>query len=163
VCLPSSVARSAVNSEYKCRDDLISPTKSAIVESTMAVVNRVANLLAQANSIPVEMIAGFALNFDFSCLATLSFIDGCDVFIVILMMAGFLRGSEATELDPEDVWLERIEDNEMVCIYVAKSKTDQDRKGLTLLKRHDNWKSDAIFIYIKSSLGECLPVTQSFI
>jgi hypothetical protein len=36
------------------------------------------------------MIAGFALNFDFSCLATLSFIDGCDVFIVILMMAGFL-------------------------------------------------------------------------
>jgi hypothetical protein len=44
------LARSAVNSEYKCRDDLISPTKSAIVEGTMAVVNRVANLLAQANS-----------------------------------------------------------------------------------------------------------------
>jgi hypothetical protein len=82
------------------------------------------------------MIAGFALNFDFSCLATLSFIDGCDVFIVILMMAGFLRGSEATELDPEDVWLECIEDNEMIYIYVAKSKTDQGRKGLTLPKRH---------------------------
>jgi hypothetical protein len=108
------------------------------------------------------MIAGFALNFDFSCLATLSCIDGCDVVIGILMMGGFLRGSGATDLDPEDVWLECIEDSEMIYIYVAKSKTDQG-KGLTLRKRHGNWKSDATFIYIKNSLGERLSVTQSFL
>ena len=38
------------------------------------------------------------------------------------------------------------------------------RKGveLLLLKRHGNWKSDAVFFYIKSSLEERLSVAGSF-
>jgi hypothetical protein len=52
------LARSAINSEYKCREDLVSPTKSAIVEGTMAVVNRVAKPAGPGKlPIPVEMIA----------------------------------------------------------------------------------------------------------
>jgi hypothetical protein len=106
------LARSAINSEYKCRDDLVSPTKSAIVEGTMAVVNRVAKPAGPGKlPIPVEMIAGFALNVDFSIDHPPSFVEVCDVFLMILMMAGFLRESESTELEPEDVWLEHIEDD----------------------------------------------------
>ena len=244
------LARSAINSEYKSRDDLVSPTHSAIVETTMEVVKRVAKPAGPGKlPIPVEMIAGFALDVNFSVENPPSFVEVCNVFVMILMMAGFLRESEATELEVVDVWLEHIEEDDMLYVYVGKLKTDQGRRGhtivigaaqhfpnicpilwfktytnmrpknaakffckpngerlattepnkilkkllrsrpeidaslygshslrkegcskaaaagvsLTLLKRHGNWKSDAIFIYIKNSLAERLSVTQSLL
>jgi hypothetical protein len=172
-----------------------------------------------------------------------------EVFLMILMMAAFLRESEAAALDLADVWLERIEDEDVLFVYVGKSKTDKERRGhsilvgkaehhhticpinwfriaeqqrpanaekffcrpdgkallaaepnkilkkllrsrpdvdaslygshslrkvgcteaaragveITLLKRHGNWKSDAVFTYIKNSIKERLSVSQSFI
>ena len=52
---------------------------------------------------------------------------------MILMMAAFLRESEAANLDAGDVWLERIEDEEVLYVYVGKSKADKVRRGHSVI------------------------------
>jgi hypothetical protein len=171
-----------------------------------------------------------------------------EVFLMIWMMAAFLRESEAAALGNGDVYLEHIEDEEVLYVYVGKAKNDQVREGnlivvgqatkhpticpvawfhiymrmrpastkffsrangvpllaaepnkilkkllkcrpdvdaalygshslrkngcteaaaagvkLRLLKRHGNWKSDAVFLYNKDSLQERLSVSKSFL
>ena len=52
---------------------------------------------------------------------------------MILMMAALLRESEAANLDAGDMWLERIEDEEALYVYVGKSKADEMRKGHSVI------------------------------
>ena len=56
-----------------------------------------------------------------------------DMFIMILMFLGFLRESEVVLLRPEDVWVEVIDDQEVLFIFVEKMKNDQFRRGHTIV------------------------------
>ena len=238
------VALSAIAAEYKPHDDITSPTDSGLVRIAREVARREAKPAGTGKlPIPIEYLVGFAT----VCIEN-QMLGSLEVFLVIIMMAAFLRESEAAALDEADVWLERIEDDEVLFVYVGKSKTDQERRGhtivvgkaehhrticpidwykiavasrpnskkffcrpdgkallaadpnkilkkllltrpevdaslygshslrkkgctaaaaagveLTLLKRHGNWKSDAIFTYIKNSIQERLSVSRSFI
>ena len=51
--------------------------------------------------------------------------------MILLMFAGMLRESEAVALRKSDVWIERVEDKEIVSVFVRKSKTDQLQVGNT--------------------------------
>jgi hypothetical protein len=234
------VALSAIAAEYKPYDELTSPTKSGLVGMARAVVNRKAKPAGPGKlPIPIEYLEGFAEH----CVED-RHENALEVFLMILMMAAFLREGEAANLDEADIWLERIDDEEVLYVFVGKAKNDQERRGhtivvgkaakhpticpihwfkvctamrpvskkffcrtngkplnaaepnkilkkllrsrpeveaslygshslrkkgctgaaaagveTTLLKRHGNWKSDAIFIYIKNSLEQRLSVT----
>jgi hypothetical protein len=238
------VAFAAIAAEYKPYDTLISPTESGLVGMARSVVHREAKPAGPGKlPIPIEFLVGFAQN----CCEDL-WENAVEVFLMILMMAAFLREGEATNLDEGDVWLEHHEGEEVLFVFVGSAKNDQKRRGhtivvgkaihhesicpilwfnmcmakrpaskkffcrangkpmdsaepnrilkrllrsrpevdaslygshslrkegctaaaaagveTTLLKRHGNWKSDAVFIYIKNSLKERLSVSQAFL
>ena len=56
-----------------------------------------------------------------------------DFYIVLLMFLGFMRESEAAALSYSDVWIERVDDRDVLFVYVEKMKNDQDRIGHTIV------------------------------
>jgi hypothetical protein len=243
----NGVALSAIAAEYKPHDDLISPTLTGIVRIAKEVVRRTAKPPGPGKQpIPVEWLILFAKHCDFNDAEQVG-----ELFQLIHMMAAFLRESESVAFDPEEIYLEIMEGEEVLVTYVDKAKNDQGRIGhtillgaavhhpllcpiawyklwtglmsgrprkkffcnpdgsarhttdpnkilkklldrhlpdvdaslygshslrkggcteaarkgveLMLLKRHGNWKSDAVFIYIKSGLQDRLSVARSFI
>jgi hypothetical protein len=238
------VALSAIAAEYKPYDEFVSPTHSGLVRMAREVVNREAKPAGPGKlPIPIEYLVGFAT----VCLNN-KLEGSLEVFLMIIMMAAFMRESEAATLEEADIWLEHIEKEEVLFVKVETSKTDKERRGhtivvgkaehhpticpvdrfkiavarrpeskkffcrpngkalyaaepnkilkklllsrpdvdaslygshslrkegctaaaaagveLTLLKRHGNWKSDAVFTYIKNSMKERLSVSKSFI
>jgi site-specific recombinase XerD len=62
-----------------------------------------------------------------------SAIDDRDNFLISLMMAAFLRESEAADLEDTDIWLDVQDGVEMLLILIIKGKTDQGRSGHTIV------------------------------
>jgi site-specific recombinase XerC len=61
------------------------------------------------------------------------FEDVRDICLILLMMAAFLRESEAVALKKDDVWIENMEVDgvmrKVVMVFVEKAKNDQERNG----------------------------------
>jgi integrase len=123
----NSGALSAIAADYKL-SDLLSPTRSSMVSEAKAVIKRIAKPPGKGKlPLPPSMVARMV------GASTDSLIDVRDVFLIILMMAGFLRESEASDLEVKDVWLEIHDGIELLYILVVKSKTDQERRGHTIV------------------------------
>ena len=237
----NSVALSAIAAEHK----LISsepPTRSGLVREAKRVVARIAK---QPGPGKRPLLASHVR--DIVAQTGERQIEIRDAFLVTLMMAAFLRESEAADLLVEHVWLEVIDGTEVLFVLIKKSKTSPQnhtvvvgaatanpavcpiqqykrwmrmrnpkakylfhqctgkrtaklghktpcgilkkllerifvdpkefgshscRKGgctaaaqagvkVRILKRHGNWKSDAVFLYIHESLEEKLSVSRA--
>jgi site-specific recombinase XerD len=123
----NSVALSAVASNYKLLD-LVSPTSSKLVRAAKAVVKRTAKppgpgKLPLPPSYLVRIVQA----------SSGSIIDDRDNFLISLMMAAFLRESEAADLEDADVWIEVEDGIEMLMVLINKSKTDLERRGHTVV------------------------------
>jgi site-specific recombinase XerD len=123
----NGVALSAIASSYKLLD-LDSPTSSKLVRAAKAVIKRTAKppgpgKLPLPPSYLVRMIQA----------SSGSIIDDRDSFLISLMMAAFLRESEASDLEDADVWIEVEDGIEMLMVLVSKSKTDVERRGHTIV------------------------------
>jgi integrase len=123
----NGVALSAIAADYKL-SELSSPTSSPMVSAAKAVIKRIAKPPGKGKlPLPPSMVSQMIE------ASTDSLIDVRDLFIIILMMAGFLRESEASDLEVLDVWLETHGDIELLYVLVVKSKTDQERRGHTIV------------------------------
>jgi hypothetical protein len=61
------------------------------------------------------------------------YLDVRNVFMVILMFSAMMRSDEVVSLRPGDVWLDTYEGEEVLFVFIEKSKTDQARNGHTVL------------------------------
>jgi hypothetical protein len=68
--------------------------------------------------IPIEFLESFVVASEL-----INFENAGEVFLMILMMAAFLHESEAVNLDEEDVWLERIEDEDVLSMWANRKRT----------------------------------------
>jgi hypothetical protein len=123
----NSVALSAIAGNFKLSDET-SPTASKLVREAKAVVRRKAKpagpgKLPLPPSYVVSMVKA----------SPGGIIDDRDNFLVSLMMAGFLRESEAADLEDAEVWLDTKDGIEMLLVLVNKSKTDHERRGHTIV------------------------------
>jgi site-specific recombinase XerD len=123
----NSVALSAVASNFKLTDD-VSPTSSKLVRAAKAVIKRTAKPAGPGKlPLPPSFVVRMVKS------STGSLIDDRDNFLISLMMAAFLRESEAADLEDADVWLEVHDGVEMLLVLIAKGKTDQGRNGHTIV------------------------------
>jgi hypothetical protein len=144
------VALAAIAAEYKPYDEFVSPTQSGLVRMAREVASREAKPAGLGKlPIPIEYLVGFAN----VCLRN-QLQGSLGVCLMIIMMAAFLRESEAAALVETDIWLEHIEKEQVLFVYVGTSKTDKERRGHTIVVG---------FTYIKNSIKERLSVSQSFI
>jgi integrase len=123
----NSVALSAIANDFKLLDQT-SPTASKLVRQAKKVVERTAKP-AGPGKLPLPPAYVVAMVESSSG----SLIDDRDNFLISLMMAGFLRESEAADLEDADVWLSIQDGIEMLLVLVNKSKTDQERRGHTIV------------------------------
>jgi integrase len=123
----NSVALSAIANNFKL-SDLVSPTDSKLVRIAKKVVRRKAKPAGPGKlPLPPSYVV------DIVRASSESFIDARDTCLISLMMAGFLRENEAADLEDSDVWIEHQDGVEMLLVLVNKSKTDQERRGHTIV------------------------------
>jgi site-specific recombinase XerD len=123
----NSVALSAIANNFKLSDQ-VSPTASKLVRVAKAVVRRTAKppgpgKLPLPPSYVVDMVKA----------SPGGIIDDRDNCLISLMQAGFLRESEAADLEDADVWIDVHDGVEMLLVLIPKSKTDKERRGHTVV------------------------------
>lgn len=105
-----------------------SPSKSEMVRQTKAIVRK--RTKPSRPKLPIKVVQLKAMLA--KCRRTS--MDVRDMFILILMFTGFLRESEVARLGPEDVWLAREENMDVLFVYVSiMSKADKYRTGATIV------------------------------
>jgi site-specific recombinase XerD len=123
----NGVALSAIASNFKLLDQ-VSPTSSKLVAAAKQVIKRTAKPAGPGKlPLPPSYVVQIIRT------SSGSLIDDRDNFLISLMMAAFLRESEAADLEDKDVWIEVEDGVEMLLVLVVQSKTDQDRRGHTIV------------------------------
>jgi site-specific recombinase XerD len=109
---------------------LPSPTADPLVKATKKVI--AAHAKPRKQRLPLTrkhlamMVVGQAgKKPDYVCFRNL--------FLIILMFAAMMRSGEAVALKPGDVWLDEYEGEEVLYVFIQKSKNDQERHGHTVL------------------------------
>jgi hypothetical protein len=121
----NSVSLSAVASEYKLVDSN-SPTGSALVKAAKLVVNRTAKPPGPGKKpLLVSHVEGIL------AASSEKQIDVRDSCLVMVMMAAFLRESEAADLLDVDCWLDIVDGIEVLFILIVKSKVTSAPSGCT--------------------------------
>jgi len=132
----TNVASAAIASEYKLAD-VKTPTQSKLVKAVKAVIGREGKPEQPKLPLTVALLQRIVKDTKKG-----SWIDIRDNFMVVLLMAAMLRESELVALrmhgENEDVWLENFKEEggkeyEVLFVYVEKSKTDQERRGHTIV------------------------------
>lgn len=126
-----NVAASAVAAEYKL-SDFPSPTVSPLVRAVKKTIARRTLPSRAKKPLTLEILARIVEN-----AKPGDWLDGRDNFILVLLFSAALRESEEMGLGAEDVWMENMnvrgKDEEILCVFVEKSKNDQRRIGHTRL------------------------------
>jgi integrase len=126
----NKLAVAAVADEYKFTG-IPAPTKDPLVKATKAVIGRLAKPPKAKEPFTKELFDQMIIK------ATDKYVDIRDIFMFMIMMKAMLRESEAVALKKNDVWIEQIEVNgqteEVLFVFVEKSKTDQERRGHTIV------------------------------
>jgi site-specific recombinase XerD len=122
-------AASAVADAYKFTG-LPSPTADPLVKATKKVIAahakpRKQRLPMTRKHLAMMVVGQGAKKPDFLCFRNL--------FLIILMFAAMMRSAEAVALRPGDVWLDEYEGEEVLYVFIQKSKNDQERHGHTVL------------------------------
>ena len=76
--------------------------------------------------------------------------------LIITMFMGFLRASEVTNLKRDDVWFEEVDGRRVLFVLIEKSKTDQERRGETIVLGGDDESAYCILNWMELWL-ECVP------
>jgi integrase len=132
-------AASAIADDYKFAG-ITSPTRDPLVKAAKVAVRR----LAKPEKPKLPLTPPMVLEIARLASRSPSALEVRDVFMIVLMMTGMLRESEAVALRygmteaERDVWIEHVqaEDGsieEVMYVYVEKSKTDQFRRGHTIV------------------------------
>jgi site-specific recombinase XerD len=137
----NKVALSAVADLYRYCEEK-SPTRHAMVTAAKKAVGKIAGPAKQKKPLTRQMLmemadvnlaamhTNFAASKDNTLLAR-------DVFMVLLLFTALLRESELVALKPDDVWEEKLlvggKEVNTLFVYVEKSKTDQERRGHTIV------------------------------
>jgi site-specific recombinase XerD len=119
--------RNAISSMYK-HSESINPTYSTIVQSTMEAIKR--SSPPPVKKIPVRTVHLQTLA---EKVSEDSFLEVRDQLTYCLMFKGMLRSDSAVLLEAEDVWIEIIDEEEVLFVFIEKSKNDQYRRGHTLV------------------------------
>jgi integrase len=127
------VIPSAVSDLFRFED--FNPVSDPLVTAVKAVVRRNTKPPKQKKPVEVWMLHAIVKHQTASVLQQLSklFVACRDILILMLMMFGFLRESEAMKLGAKDVWVEKVGEEEVLFIYIEQSKNDQLRVGHTVV------------------------------
>lgn len=127
------VAVTAIKDKYKYEDSHI--TNSVLVKSTLKIVNTMAKKKTSKKPLTLKMMQSIVE--EWASKPSHTFAQTRDVFLILLMMAAFLRESEAIALTMDDVKIETVEINgktrQVMLVHVKKAKNDQERKGHTIM------------------------------
>lgn len=135
-----NVASAAIASQYAL-SHLPSPTLDPLVRATRKTISEVATPPSQKLPLTVEMVTYIARRHN----EDRSFVGIRNTCLIILMMAAFMRESEATSLLRDDVWLDTITDHSAssssasstsspaLYFFIERSKTMRDRRGFTVI------------------------------
>lgn len=127
---PSTIvnnASAAVADLYRAAG-ISSPTVSGLVGLTRRAIIRSGHPPRKKAPLRVCMLREMAAK------ARLTFLDVRNYFLVLLMMAAFLRESEAARLFAADVWEDQLQSGKAVLfVIVRRGKTDQGGHGHTIV------------------------------
>jgi len=122
----NNVAASAIADMH--RFERYHPTSDPLVKTTKKVITSCTEASKGKIPLPTRYLERMAR----SALPTEKEIR--DVFLFILMFGGLLRESEAVALEFSDVWISKDElEGECLYVFIQKSKTDQQRRGDTVV------------------------------
>lgn len=126
-----NIAAAAISSQYTLAD-IVSPTQSPLVKAVKKTVKRSKPASKPKKPLTVETMRRIVEDSRKG-----SWIDERDNCLLILLFVGALRQSEEVSLTAEDAWVEvmtvREAPEDVLSIFVEKSKTDQERHGHTRL------------------------------
>jgi integrase len=127
--------RSAI-ANYHTMNGFVSPTRTDIVRDTITAIKRVGTP-GPGGKEPLTVSMMRKVSQYFGC--NISPINDRNRAMMLLGMSGLLRGGEIAALQSEDVWIESIADKpgqpplRALFVFIAKSKTDQFRRGETVV------------------------------
>jgi site-specific recombinase XerD len=122
-------ASSAVADAYKFHG-LESPTASPLVKATKKIIAAKAKPRKERLPLTALHLAKMVIG---QADRPGDFLSVRNLFLIILMFAAMMRASEAVALGPGDVWMDEYEGEQVLYVYIEKSKTDQERHGHTVL------------------------------
>lgn len=131
----TSAIRSAISNYHKSNGHS-TPTTTDIVRDTIRVIKRVGTPGPGGKQpLTINMMKRISQHFG----SGNSPLRDRNRSMVLLMMAALMRRSEIVNLHPNDIWIEHISDNAIdepvkaLFVYIEKSKTDQERRGETVV------------------------------
>lgn len=151
----NNVAVSAIADLHRF-DDGHQPQRSALVKNVKKAVVRLTKAPKEKRPLKAMMLRRI-----FEGLNRWDFINFRDYFMFVLCYKAFLRQSECSNLGPEDVWMDEIEEDgervPVLFIFVEKRKNDQERVGHTIIVGADKeiWKCPlALFLFYSQLVRE---------
>jgi site-specific recombinase XerD len=112
------------------------PTQTPVVRDTISAINRTGTP-GSGGKLPLTIQMMRMISQHFGC--NVAPINDRNRAMMLIGMAGLLRGSEIAALGTEDVWIEDVTDDpsqkplRALFIFIEKSKTDPYRRGETVV------------------------------
>jgi site-specific recombinase XerD len=131
----SNAIRSAIANYHKS-NGYASPTETDIVRDTIKTIKRIGKQ-GPGGKLPITINLMKHISQHFG--SGISPLQDRNRAMMLLMMAALLRRSEVVALQRGDVWTEDVADSpsdtplRALFVYVQKSKTDQERRGETIV------------------------------
>lgn len=123
------IAAAAIADYHRYED--VKPTDSILVSRTLKIARTMTKKKNPKKPLTVKMMLSMVT--EYKKIAKPKFEDVRDICLILIMMAAFLRESEAVALKKDDVWIENMEvdgvERKVLMVYVEKAKNDQERNG----------------------------------
>ena len=118
-------ARAAVSDLHR-QEDFKTPTLHPLVKQAMQCIGLLTPPPVPAKAFDLEMFREMLTRYRPN-----STLDTRDMFLVLLTHLAMLRSEETVTLGEKDVWVENFEGQDVLFVFIEKSKTDQERVGHT--------------------------------
>ena len=125
----TSIIPSAISDLF--RYEGFNPCDHALVKQMKKTLKNLSKPPTSKLPLEIAHLRALAKLFQRKVVST-KFVEVRDFFMLVLMTAAMLREDEAMALKKGDVWLETIEGEICLFVFVEKSKTDQCRNGHTI-------------------------------
>ena len=158
----NDVACSAIADLHRFQDQ--QPQRSVMVKEIKKAITRLTEPPKQTRPLPASVLMDIAAVSDFGDKYQLR-----NHFMHVLGFKAFMRRSEIANLNPDDVWLESVmidgKLTEVLFVLIQKSKTDQGRKGHTVVLARDPediWKCPMVLFQLYQHLASQYPDRKGF-
>jgi site-specific recombinase XerD len=122
-------ASAAVADMYKF-SGLVSPTLDPLVAATRRIIRAQAKPRKRRLPLTALHLSKIVIG---QTVKSATYLSVRNLFLIILMFACMMRSAEAVALKPGDVWLDVHEGEEVLNVFIEKSKTDQERIGHSVI------------------------------